>query len=135
MAYPRSTKTLERLLQESDSAAERAKNTVQDVRNRSSVGPVRRDKVLKLSDQLTAAIATWAESTARGSALASYAQTQKGVPVAPQFAAMVSAAEALNTFIATIANPTGPYSDIINVTSADMAQFITLADTFIATIG
>src|SRR5690606_35516958 len=137
MAYPASTKTLHELLTLADGEAIRIKSTVQQFRDASAAGPVRREAILGLVGWLDTAIGVWDAVMARGADMVSYAQSQKGTAfnLVEEFTAMRAAAADLRDWLAALNDDTGSYSELVDVSSDRLAEFRTRADAFIATVG
>lgn len=135
MSYPAFTKTLNQLIESANIQAQLVFNNVTSVRSRAVAGTVQRAVVIKQIQDLNRAIAAWDEASARGAELATYAQAQMGSNVAAEFPAMRAATVDLRDFLLTLNDSVDSYANLLNVSPADLATYITKADALLATIG
>lgn len=148
MAFPASLSVLQTEFSQALYTAQALKQNAQGLRNASAAGPVTRGAILELWRQLGAALVIWNRaSTTPG--MAAYAREQFNNPaldISAEFSAMTAAADGLRAWLdanfprhasgavllETVAAD-GTRSNM-TFTTAELAQFRTQADAFIATI-
>lgn len=149
MAWPASTQSLDNAFTVSNNTANQLKSQTQSVRNNSVSNDTLRSNLISLQRNLDRGVDRWAIAKALPG-IVDYVRDQFNDPtmdVATEFNAMVNAATDLRDWIHAnmptgaggavlerSVNVDGTYTDLV-FTSAQLADFRTEADTFIAAIG